>query len=71
MMHGRIWVDAAQSGKGSTICFTVVVKIAGQAAQLQQDLHEQVGRMAWIWKAEVWQCRQTKPFSRASTIIVA
>ncbi|MDH5484863.1 MAG: response regulator [Gammaproteobacteria bacterium] len=44
MMGGRIWIEASQPGKGSTICFTLPLVIAAQA-QLdhRRDIAAQAG----------------------------
>lgn len=42
-MGGRIWVEDSQPGKGTTICFTVHLRIAGEAHAHQRELIEQVG----------------------------
>ncbi len=43
LMGGRIWVEDSQPGKGTTICFTVHLKVALQAQAHRQELIEQVG----------------------------
>jgi len=43
LMGGRIWVEDSQPGKGTTICFTVQLKIAQQAQARQRELVEQAG----------------------------
>jgi C4-dicarboxylate-specific signal transduction histidine kinase len=45
LMGGRIWVEDSQPGRGTTICFTVQLKIARQAQVRQRELVEQVGPM--------------------------
>jgi two-component system, sensor histidine kinase and response regulator len=42
LMGGRIWVEDSQPGRGTTLCFTVQLKIAQQAAS-RSDLVEQAG----------------------------
>jgi two-component system sensor histidine kinase/response regulator len=41
LMGGRIWVEDSQPGKGTTICFTVQLKIARESPR--NELIEQVG----------------------------
>jgi signal transduction histidine kinase/DNA-binding response OmpR family regulator/HPt (histidine-containing phosphotransfer) domain-containing protein len=43
MMGGRIWVEDSQPGKGSTICFTVQLKIAEMTHEHRRALVEQAG----------------------------
>ena len=43
LMGGRIWVEDSQPGKGTTICFTVQLKIAQQAQVHRRQLAEQGG----------------------------
>ncbi len=43
MMGGRIWVEDSQPGKGTTMCFTVRLQIAGKAQARQRELVEQAG----------------------------
>ena len=43
LMGGRIWVEDSQPGKGTTICFTVQLKISQQAQARQRELVEQAG----------------------------
>jgi len=43
LMGGRIWVEDSQPGKGTTICFTVQLKIAQQAQARRRALVEQAG----------------------------
>jgi PAS domain S-box-containing protein len=43
MMGGRIWVDDSQPDKGTTICFTVKLRIPPQAKARQRELVEQAG----------------------------
>ncbi|MDU9022724.1 hybrid sensor histidine kinase/response regulator [Pseudomonas corrugata] len=43
LMGGRIWIEDSQSGKGSTISFTVQLPVARQAQIHQRQLVEQSG----------------------------
>ena len=43
LMGGRIWIEDSQPGKGTTICFTVELKIARQAQARQRELVEKAG----------------------------
>jgi len=43
LMGGRIWIEDSQPGKGTTICFTVQLKIAQQAQAKRRALVEQAG----------------------------
>ncbi|MFZ6654499.1 response regulator [Undibacterium sp. TJN19] len=43
LMGGKIWIEDTQLGKGTTICFTLQIKIAQQAQARQRALVEQVG----------------------------
>ncbi|MDR3435358.1 response regulator [Telmatospirillum sp.] len=43
LMGGRIWVEDSEPGKGTTISFTIQLKIARQALAHRYDLVEQVG----------------------------
>jgi len=43
LMGGRIWVEDSQPGKGTTICFTIDLKIASQAQAHRLELVEQAG----------------------------
>ncbi|MBT9498828.1 MAG: response regulator [Zoogloea sp.] len=43
LMGGRIWVEDSQPGKGTTICFTVQLKVAEQAQSRRRELVAQVG----------------------------
>ncbi|MBE0627679.1 MAG: response regulator [Burkholderiales bacterium] len=43
LMGGRIWLEDSQPGKGTTICFTVQLRIAGKAQARQRELVEQAG----------------------------
>ncbi|MDR3411280.1 MAG: response regulator [Formivibrio sp.] len=43
MMGGRIWVEESQPGRGTTICFTVQLKIAQQPQARCNELLEQAG----------------------------
>ncbi|NMF97653.2 response regulator [Aromatoleum toluolicum] len=43
LMGGRVWVEDSQPGKGTTMCFTAQLRIAGQARARQRELVEQVG----------------------------
>jgi two-component system, sensor histidine kinase and response regulator len=43
LMGGRIWVEDSQPGKGTTICFTVQMKIAQWAHAIQREQIEQAG----------------------------
>ncbi|MBS1228942.1 MAG: periplasmic sensor hybrid histidine kinase [Proteobacteria bacterium] len=43
LMGGRIWIEDSQPGKGTTICFTVELKIARQAQTRQRELVEKAG----------------------------
>ena len=43
LMGGRIWIEDSQLGKGTTICFTVELKIARQAQARQRELVEKAG----------------------------
>ncbi|WP_018608973.1 response regulator [Uliginosibacterium gangwonense] len=43
LMGGRIWIEDAQLGKGSTISFTVRLPIAHQTQVYQKELIEQAG----------------------------
>ncbi|MBS1154276.1 MAG: periplasmic sensor hybrid histidine kinase [Proteobacteria bacterium] len=43
MMGGRIWVEASQPGEGTTICFTVQLKIAQQSQARRREQLEQAG----------------------------
>jgi two-component system, sensor histidine kinase and response regulator len=43
LMGGRIWIEDSQPGKGTTICFTIEVKIARQAQARQRELVEKAG----------------------------
>jgi len=42
-MGGRIWVEDSQPGHGTTICFTVRLKVAEQAQSRRRELVAQVG----------------------------
>jgi two-component system, sensor histidine kinase and response regulator len=42
-MGGRIWVEDSQVGKGTTICFTVQLKVAPRNPARRQELVEQAG----------------------------
>ena len=43
LMGGRIWVEDSQPGKGTTVCFTVQLKVAEQAQSRRRELVAQVG----------------------------
>ena len=43
LMGGRIWIEDSQPGRGTTICFTVELKIARQAQARQRELVEKAG----------------------------
>jgi two-component system sensor histidine kinase/response regulator len=43
LMGGRIWVEDTQSGKGTTICFTVRLEVARLAQAHRRELVERVG----------------------------
>ena len=43
MMGGRIWIEDSQPGRGTTICFTVQLKIAQRAQARRRELVEQAG----------------------------
>ncbi|WP_159877480.1 hybrid sensor histidine kinase/response regulator [Aquitalea denitrificans] len=43
LMGGRIWVEDSQLGKGTTICFTVPLKVAEKAQCHRRELVAQVG----------------------------
>ncbi|MDD4944136.1 response regulator [Rhodoferax sp.] len=43
LMGGRIWIEDSQPGKGSTICFTVQLKLSQQSQARQLELIEQAG----------------------------
>jgi signal transduction histidine kinase/CheY-like chemotaxis protein/HPt (histidine-containing phosphotransfer) domain-containing protein len=43
LMGGRIWVEASQPGRGTTMCFSVPLRIARQAQARQRALVEQAG----------------------------
>jgi len=45
LMGGRIWIEDTQPGKGSTLCFTLRLKIAEQAQAHRRMLVEQAGPM--------------------------
>jgi signal transduction histidine kinase/CheY-like chemotaxis protein/HPt (histidine-containing phosphotransfer) domain-containing protein len=43
LMGGRIWIEDSQPGRGTTICFTVQLRVARQAQANQRQLLEQAG----------------------------
>jgi PAS domain S-box-containing protein len=43
LMGGRIWVEATQPGKGTTICFVLPLKISANAIAQRQELENKVG----------------------------
>ncbi|MFZ3174866.1 MAG: response regulator [Thiobacillus sp.] len=43
LMGGHIWVEDSQPGKGTTLCFTVQLKIAQQAEARRNEMAEQAG----------------------------
>ena len=43
LMGGRIWIEDSQPGQGTTICFTVELKIARQSQARQRELVEKAG----------------------------
>ncbi len=43
LMGGRLWVEDSQPGQGTTMCFTVRLRIARQAQARQRELVEQAG----------------------------
>jgi signal transduction histidine kinase/DNA-binding response OmpR family regulator len=45
LMGGRIWIEDSQPGKGTTICFTVQLKIAPKAQARYRALAEQAGAL--------------------------
>lgn len=45
LMGGRIWVEDSQPGKGTTVCFTVRLKIAQQALVRRRELVGQTGSL--------------------------
>ncbi|MFZ6745093.1 response regulator [Undibacterium sp. JH2W] len=45
LMGGQIWIEDTQPGKGTTVCFTVQLKIAATAQPAANSLIEQTGRL--------------------------
>ena len=45
LMGGRIWVEDSQPGKGTTVCFTIQLKIAQQALARRRELVGQTGSL--------------------------
>jgi len=43
LMDGRIWIEATQPEQGTTICFTLPLKISQAAVAHRQELESQVG----------------------------
>jgi len=45
LMDGQIWIEDTEPGKGTTVCFTVQLKIATMAQSAANSLLEQTGRL--------------------------
>jgi signal transduction histidine kinase/CheY-like chemotaxis protein/HPt (histidine-containing phosphotransfer) domain-containing protein len=45
MMGGRIWIEDSQPGKGTTICFTLRLKIAVEADTHRREVIEKAGNL--------------------------
>ena len=45
MMGGRIWIEDSQLGKGTTICFTLQLKIAVEADEHRREIIERAGTL--------------------------
>lgn len=45
LMGGKIWIENTEIGKGTTVCFTVQLKIATRSQTAVNSLKEQTGRL--------------------------
>ncbi|WP_445370884.1 response regulator [Methylomonas sp. HW2-6] len=45
MMHGRIWIEHSEPGRGTTFCFTVRMGVAGETLARQQAMERSIGAL--------------------------